>query len=74
MLEGFLTCVQALSRIASINPMAIALTKSPKFVDKSIPAQDIETMSTLGPYFRLSPLQVFIVTFLVLSPKLSGSA
>lgn len=34
-----------------------AMAQSPKFVANGIAAQDIETRTTLGPFFRISPLQ-----------------
>lgn len=35
-----------------------AMAQSPTFVSEAVPAQDIETRTTLGPFFRISPLQI----------------
>ena len=38
-------------------PVAVAITESRMFVDKSVPAAELEVKTLLGPYFQLSPLQ-----------------
>lgn len=38
-------------------PLVAALASSPAFLPDNIEAQDIETDSILGPFFRLSPMQ-----------------
>ena len=38
-------------------PLVTALAESPKFISTTIPAQDIEKQTLLGPFFQLSPLQ-----------------
>lgn len=46
-----------LRHLIRFKPVAVAITESPKFVDKSVPAAELEVKTLLGPYFQLSPLQ-----------------
>lgn len=45
-------------RIVSNKPLARLLINSPQFLPTDVQAHTIETTSLLGPYFKLSPLQV----------------
>jgi len=45
-------------RIVGNKSLASLLIKSPVFLPPDIEAQTMETGTLLGPYFRLSPLQV----------------
>lgn len=51
----YITGMRNLIRFPKI---AEAITQSPKFLGENLPPQAIELFTTLGPFFRLSPLQV----------------
>lgn len=46
-----------LRRLIRFGPIAMAITESSMFVDKSISAALLEASTLLGPYFAISPLQ-----------------
>lgn len=46
-----------------------AATQSPKFNPSDIPPQDIETKTLLGPFFRLSPMQLEVATNHFTAPR-----
>ncbi|EXJ58547.1 ubiquitin conjugation factor E4 B [Cladophialophora yegresii CBS 114405] len=50
-------------------PVAVAITRSPMFVDKSVAAAELEVKTILGPYFQLSPLQAATTQSYFSSPK-----
>lgn len=45
-------------RIVSSKELAILLIESPSFLPSDIAAHTIESHTLLGPFFKLSPLQV----------------
>lgn len=50
-------------------PLAIAITESPMFCDKSVPAAQLEVQTLLGPYFQISPLQAEVTRQYFAGPK-----
>lgn len=56
MTDNYKPYIDALGRIAHIKPLAELLVNLPEFLADGKP-QDLEKVMTLGPYFRLSPLQ-----------------
>ncbi|KAL1304695.1 hypothetical protein AAFC00_003647 [Neodothiora populina] len=46
-----------------------AITQSPRFVHSDVAAQNIETSTTLGPFFRISPLQVDVAKHYFSNPQ-----
>lgn len=46
-----------------------ALTQSPKFLGQNLPPQAIELFTTLGPFFRISPLHVEVAKHYFPDPK-----
>ncbi|KAF2742484.1 hypothetical protein M011DRAFT_412649 [Sporormia fimetaria CBS 119925] len=49
--------VLALRNFVRYPPLLLALVESPMFLPANIEAQQIETRTLLGPFFRLSPMQ-----------------
>ena len=60
---------QALRNYAQYPPLIDALTQSTNFLPDNIEAQNIEIKSTLGPFFRLSPLQGSVASNYFANPK-----
>ena len=58
-----------LRHLIRYKPVAVAITQSPMFVDKSLPAGELEVKTLLGPYFQLSPLQAATTEQYFSSPK-----
>ncbi|KIX08122.1 uncharacterized protein Z518_02778 [Rhinocladiella mackenziei CBS 650.93] len=58
-----------LRHLIRYKPMAIAITESSMFVDKSVPAAQLETSTLLGPYFQISPLQADVTRQYFSGPK-----
>jgi ubiquitin conjugation factor E4 B len=58
-----------LRSLVRYKPLAIAVAQSPIFVDKSIPAAELEAKTLLGPYFQISPLQAEVTKQYFSSPK-----
>ncbi|KAK5090159.1 Ubiquitin conjugation factor E4 [Lithohypha guttulata] len=56
-------------RLVTFKPVILALTESPHFCDKSVPAAELETRTTLGPFFQLSPLQAKVTSQYFAGPK-----
>lgn len=56
-------------RIVTFKPIVLALAESEYFCDKSVLAAKIETNSTLGPFFQLSPLQAKVTGQFFAGPK-----
>lgn len=56
-------------RLVIFKPVCIAITESPMFCDKSVPAAELETRTLLGPFFQLSPLQAQVTSQYFSSPK-----
>ena len=50
-------------------PLAVAITESEMFCDKSLPAVELEKRTLLGPYFQISPLQAEVTQQYFGSPK-----
>lgn len=50
-------------------PVAVAITQSSMFVDKSVPAAQLEVGTLLGPYFQISPLQAEMTRQYFAGPK-----
>lgn len=59
----------ALRSLVRYNSLATAITQSPRFCDKSVPAPQIEALTLLGPFFALSPLQANVTKQYFASPK-----
>lgn len=49
--------VNAMRNLVRFPALAAAITESPNFVPANTAAQNIETKTILGPFFRLSPMQ-----------------
>ncbi|KAJ9498426.1 Ubiquitin conjugation factor E4 [Exophiala xenobiotica] len=58
-----------LRHLVRYKPVAIAITESPMFVDKSVPAAQLEASTLLGPYFQISPLQAEVTKQYFSGPK-----
>ena len=58
-----------LRQLIRYKPVALAITESAMFVDKSVPAAELEVKTILGPYFQLSPLQAATTQQYFASPK-----
>jgi ubiquitin conjugation factor E4 B len=59
----------ALRNLIRYKPIAIAITNSPMFFDKTIPAARLEAETLLGPFFQISPLQAEVTKQYFSSPK-----
>lgn len=55
-------------------PLLVALSESPLFLPPNVPAQNIETDTLLGPFFRLSPMQGEVALKYFSSPKTRDKA
>ncbi|KAI5237011.1 hypothetical protein E4T43_08258 [Aureobasidium subglaciale] len=62
----YLTALRNLIRYPKI---VEAITQSPAFLPAGIAAQDIEMVTTLGPFFRLSPLQNGVAQSFFITPR-----
>ncbi|OQU98431.1 hypothetical protein CLAIMM_04221 isoform 1 [Cladophialophora immunda] len=58
-----------LRHLIRYKPVAIAITQSKMFVDKSVPAAQLEVATLLGPFFQLSPLQAEVTKQYFSGPK-----
>lgn len=58
-----------LRHLIRYKPIAIAISESSMFVDKSIPAAQLEVATILGPYFQISPLQADVTKSYFFEPK-----
>ncbi|OQO02794.1 hypothetical protein B0A48_11077 [Cryoendolithus antarcticus] len=61
--------VNALRNFLRFPRIVEAITESPSFLPEGIAAQDIETASLLGPFFRLSPMQQEVASNYFSAPK-----
>ncbi|KAK3673750.1 Ubiquitin conjugation factor E4 [Recurvomyces mirabilis] len=61
--------VVALRNLVRFKEIAAVITESPMFAPKHVAAQDIETQTLLGPFFRLSPMQLEVAKNYFSSPK-----
>ncbi|TKX22190.1 ubiquitin conjugation factor E4 [Elsinoe australis] len=59
----------ALRNIVRYPKLVVAMTESDKFLRKGFGAPDIESHTTLGPFFRLSPIQAETAINYFSSPK-----
>lgn len=55
--DNYRPYVNGMKSLVHFPELVEAMTESPNFVSKSVAAQDIETRTTLGPFFRISALQ-----------------
>ena len=58
-----------LRNLVRYKPLAVALTQSPMFCDKTTTAVDLEKKTMLGPFFQISPLQAEVTLQYFGSPK-----
>lgn len=58
-----------LRHLIRYKPVAIAITESSMFVDKSVAAAQLEVGTLLGPYFQISPLQAEVTKQYFAGPK-----
>ena len=56
-------------QLVRYKPLAIAITESIVFADKSIEPQQLEVATLLGPYFQISPLQAEVTKQYFTGPK-----
>lgn len=56
-------------RLVTFKPVVIALAESEYFCDKTVATADLETKTTLGPFFQLSPLQAKVTSQFFAGPK-----
>lgn len=61
--------VSALRNMIRFPKITDAITQSPMFKPEDIPTQEIETRTLLGPFFRLSPMQLEVATNYFSAPK-----
>lgn len=66
--------VLGLRNLVRYPKIVAAITASPRFLPEGIAAQDIETHSTLGPFFRLSPMQAEVATNYFSAPRTRDKA
>jgi ubiquitin conjugation factor E4 B len=64
--KHYLTALRNLIRYPKI---VDAITRSPAFLPAGVAAQDIEKMTILGPFFRLSPLQNGVAQSFFTTPR-----
>lgn len=63
-----LTCFQGMRNLVRFPKLVDAIVQSSRFVD-NVSAQDIELQTILGPFFRISPLQVDVARNYFSSPR-----
>lgn len=61
--------VAVLRNLVRYKPIAVAITESSRFCDKTVPAAHLEVKTLLGPYFQISPLQAEVTKQYFPSPK-----
>ncbi|KAF7197645.1 Ubiquitin conjugation factor E4 [Pseudocercospora fuligena] len=64
--QAYITAMRSLIRFPKI---VDAFTQSPKWAPSDIEAQNIETTTLLGPFFRLSPMQQEVASNYFSAPK-----
>ncbi len=57
MLQDYTNYMRGMRNLLRFKPIAQAITESPLWITANVEAQDIETKTLLGPFFRISPLQ-----------------
>ena len=61
--------MRALMNLARFPKIIEAITQSPMWIPENIEAQDIEQRTFMGPFFRISPMQIEVARSYVSSPK-----
>jgi len=61
--------ITAMRTVVRYPKVVTAIAESPNFVPEGILAQNIETQSTLGPFFRISPMQVKVAQNYFSAPR-----
>ena len=69
MLDNYQQYSGTLRYLIRYKPIAVAITESPMFFDKSVAASHLEVESLLGPYFQISPLQAAVTKSYFFEPK-----
>ena len=69
MLDDYQNYITALRNLLRFSKVLEAVTESPLWMPEGIEAQDIETKTLLGPFFRLSPMQQAAANSYFSSPK-----
>ena len=67
--DNYKPYILALRNFARFPALVVALSESDMFAPSNIAAQDIETKTLLGPFFRISPLQGEVALNYFSSPK-----
>ncbi|KAL9058556.1 MAG: hypothetical protein Q9162_001711 [Coniocarpon cinnabarinum] len=67
--DNYKPYVLAMRGYARFPQLVKALSESDKFLPPNVPAQEIETRTLLGPFFRISPLQGEVAVNYFSSPK-----
>jgi len=61
--------ITAMRTVVRYPKIVTAIAESPNFIPEGILAQNIETHSTLGPFFRISPMQVNVAQNYFSAPR-----
>jgi len=61
--------VRGLRNLLRFKPIASVISESPAFLPQDVEAQDIETSTLLGPFYRLSPMQPTVAQSYFSAPK-----
>ena len=69
MLGDYRPYVRGLMNLTRYPKIAAAITESEMWAPQGVAAQDIETKTLLGPFFRLSPMQIEVARSYFSAPK-----
>lgn len=69
MLGDYQNYMRALRNLIRFPKIVDAITKSPIWIPEDVAPQDVETMTLLGPFFRLSPMQIEVAQSYFSAPK-----
>lgn len=69
MLDDYMNYITAIRNLLRFSKILDAVTRSPLWMPEGIQAQDIETKTLLGPFFRLSPMQQAAANSYFSAPK-----
>jgi ubiquitin conjugation factor E4 B len=69
MLQDYTNYIRALRNLLRFPKVVDAITESSMWIPEGVEAQDIETKTLLGPFFRLSPMQLDVARSYFSSPK-----
>ena len=69
MLGEYQYYVRALRNLLRFPKIVDAITQSPMWAPEAIEPQDVETKTLLGPFFRLSPMQLDVASSYFSAPK-----